>query len=120
MTIDIEETVAKLRNAKNEDDLFHKIRAYGEEYRAEIERVEEDKDKEAIKSSSGKLITFYKRVLEIATLDRTRDRIFRDIQRWESHAFRRGIVIEPITHFPRPVHPLRPSAVKLYPLQIIG
>lgn len=112
MTIDIEETVAKLRNAKNEDDLFHKIRKCEKEYIAEIERVEEGKDKEAIKNSIGKLMAFYQRALEIATFGVTRDRIIANIQLWESHAFRKDIEIEPITRFPLPVHPL-PGTVEL-------
>ena len=86
MTIDIEETVAKLRKAKNEDELFHKIRKCEKEYVAEIERFEDGKDKELIKDSIGKLMTFYKRALEIATFEVTPNRILANIRLWESHA----------------------------------
>jgi hypothetical protein len=40
MAMDIEETVAKLRKAKNEDDLFYKIREYEKRYIEEEESAE--------------------------------------------------------------------------------
>lgn len=109
MAADIEKIVAELRTAKNEDDLFHKVREYEKVYIADIESAEKEEDKEAIKSSIGNLMTFYKRALEIATLDVTRDRIIACIRLWKSHAFREDIEIEPITSFPRLIFPLKPQ-----------
>ncbi|MGB2728866.1 MAG: hypothetical protein WBD09_10410 [Halobacteriota archaeon] len=109
MATDIEKIIAKLRKAKNEDDLFHKVRKYEKVYIADIESAEKEEDKEAIKSSIGNLMTFYKRALEIATLDVTRDRIIACIRLWKSHAFRKDIEIEPITSFPRLIFPLKPQ-----------
>ena len=112
MTIDIEEEVAELKGSENEDDLFHKVREQEKGFIAEIEKAEKREDREAIKKGIDKLMTFYKRALEIATLDVTRDRIIAWIRLWKSHAFRNDIEIEPITRFPLPVHPLESQELK--------
>jgi hypothetical protein len=109
MAADIEKIVAELRKAKNEDDLFHKVRAYEKVCIADIESAEKEEDMEAIKNSIDNLMTFYKRALEIATLGVTRDRIIACIRLWKSHAFRKDIEIEPITSFPRLIFPLKPQ-----------
>ena len=120
MTIDIEEEVAELRGSENEDDLFHKVREQEKGFIAEIENAEKKEDRKAIKKSIDKLMTFYKRALEIATLDVTRDRIIAWIRLWKSHAFRNDIEIEPITRFSLPVHPLESQELKPKPEKYAG
>lgn len=112
MTMVIEEAVAKLRKAKNEDDLFYKIRAFEKEYVAEIDEAEKGKKEKAIENSIDKLMTFYHEVLKIATLDATRDRIAACIHFWESRAFRMNIELKPIDSFPLPLDPLRSQAIE--------
>ena len=120
MTIDIEEVVAELRGSENEDDLFHKVREQEKGFIAEIEKAEKREDREAIKKGIDKLMTFYKRALEIATLDVTRDRIIAWIRLWKSHAFRNDIEIEPITRFPLSVHPLESQELTPKPEKYAG
>jgi len=112
MTRVIKEVVAELGNAKNEDDLFYKIREHENDYIAEIDEAEKGKNEKVIKNSIDKLMTFYHEVLKIATLDATRDRIAACIHFWESRAFRMNIALKPIYSFPLPLNPLRSQAIE--------